>query len=148
MTSTFSTFINFSMYGLLQRLHRLHIQTRLESEVEETGICYPRVLAHAKKVGFLNGNAIGAFNLQDITNESITNIVKSARDEAISSIKELGMLVKEGKWEEVTLKLAVPKDGEADDDDDDANDDGDNKKKSEPESDCLSFEDERQWTSG
>ena len=87
-------------------------------------------------------------NLQEITNESIANIVKSARNEAIGAIKELRMLVKEGKWEEVTLKLAVPKDGEVDDDDDDANDDSDNKKKSELESDCLSFEDERQWTSG
>ena len=64
MTSTFSTIINFSMYGLLQRLHHLHIQTQLESEAEETGIFYPRVLAHARKIGFLDGNSIDTSNLQ------------------------------------------------------------------------------------
>ena len=51
MTDTFSTIINFSMLGFLRRLHCLQIQLTLESEMQETGIKYPRVIAHAKKVG-------------------------------------------------------------------------------------------------
>ena len=38
MTGMFSTVINFSMYGMLNRLHRLQIQLQLESEMHETGI--------------------------------------------------------------------------------------------------------------
>ena len=51
MTSTFSTIINFGMLGLLRRLHRLHIQFCLEAQTELTGIRYPRVEAHQKKMG-------------------------------------------------------------------------------------------------
>jgi len=67
MTSTFSMVINFSMGWL----HCLHIQTWLESEAEETGICYSRVLAHVKEVGFSDESSIDTVNVQKITNESI-----------------------------------------------------------------------------
>ena len=124
MTSTFSTIVNFSMHGLLQRLHRLHIQTTLESEADETGIHYPRVLAHATKIGFSDmSTTTAASNLKGISDKDIANTIKLAKDEAISSIKELGMSVKEGKWEEVALKPVVPRDGENDDDNDDDEDD-------------------------
>jgi len=125
MTSTFSTIVNFSMYGLLQRLHRLHIQTTLESEAEETGICYPRILTHARKIGFSDMNTTSTINLQEISNKDIADTIKLAKEEAISVIKELGMSVKEGKWEEVKLKPVVPKDGENDDDDNDDDEDND-----------------------
>ena len=52
MTGTFSTVINFTLLGFLHRLHRLQIQLELESETQETGIEYPRVMAHTKKVGY------------------------------------------------------------------------------------------------
>ena len=112
------------MQGLLQRLHRLHIQTTLESEADETGIRYPQVLAHAKKIGFSDINTTtSASNLKGITNKDITDTIQLAKEEAISSLKELGMSVKEGKWEDVALKQIVPKDGENDDDNDDEDED-------------------------
>ena len=51
MTSTFSTMINFSMLGLLNRLHRLQIQLQLEAQHEQTGIEYPRTRVHKIKEG-------------------------------------------------------------------------------------------------
>ena len=50
MTVTFSTVINFTLLGFLHRLHRLQIQLELESETQGTGIKYPRVTAHTKKL--------------------------------------------------------------------------------------------------
>ena len=114
MTSTFSTQINFSIYGLLQHLHRLQMQSQLESEMEETGICYPRVLAHVKKVGFSDSKIQDTTNLLHITNKDITDIIQCAKDEAIIAVTELGMSVKGGKWEEMVLKQI-----EINDDDDD-----------------------------
>jgi len=51
MSSTFSTVINFGVLGFLQRLNRLQIQIKLESECDQTKIRYPRVEAHRKKDG-------------------------------------------------------------------------------------------------
>lgn len=148
MTSTFSTQINFSIYGLLQRLHRLQIQSQLESEMEETGICYPRVLTHIKKVGFPDSKVLDATNLLDITNKDIVAMIQCAKDEAIVAVTKLGMSVEGGKWEEMILKPVATDDDDNDDDDDDddedgdkdegcAINDGDNKKTSEQVSDDL-----------
>ena len=51
MTPTFSTMINFAMYGLLRRIHRIGIQFKLESEAQTNGILYPRVERHKKRAG-------------------------------------------------------------------------------------------------
>ena len=45
MSSTFSTIINFGMLGLLRNLHRLQIQSTIQSETS-MGIIFPRVLKH------------------------------------------------------------------------------------------------------
>jgi len=36
---------------MLQRLHHLQIQLQLESDMNETGVLYPRVISHVKKTG-------------------------------------------------------------------------------------------------
>ena len=51
MTGTFSTIVNFSLLGFLQRLHGLQIQLQLETESFENGITYPRVEKHLVKIG-------------------------------------------------------------------------------------------------
>lgn len=40
MSSIYSTVINFSILGLLQHLHCIHIQNILEAEGEENGIVF------------------------------------------------------------------------------------------------------------
>jgi len=73
-----------------------------------------------KKTGFSEITAIS--NLQEISNKNIKDTIKLGKDEAINVIKELGMSMKEGKWEEVTLKPVAPKDGDNDDDNDEDDD--------------------------
>ena len=75
------------MYGLLNRLHRLQIQLQLESEMDQTGIHYPRVIGHIKKTGF-SADAMLA-NLKEISNEDICDAVQSARADAISTLENL-----------------------------------------------------------
>lgn len=132
MTGTFSTIINFSMYGLLNRLHRLQIQLQLESEMHETGIQYPRVIRHINKTGFSTETMLP--NLNEISNNDICDVVKSAKADAISSLEDLGIFVKnkDGKWEELTVNNK----GDATDNDDD--DEGDDK--DEDENDLSTME--------
>jgi len=66
MISTFSTIINFSTQGILYRLHRLQIQLQLESEINETGIIYPKTIAHLKKGGY---NSVQQTSLRKISDD-------------------------------------------------------------------------------
>ena len=50
MSSTFSTVIDFSMLGMLRRLHKMQIQMKLESDTDISGIFYPNVEAHKKRM--------------------------------------------------------------------------------------------------
>ena len=43
MSSTFSTIINFSMLGLMRRIHRLQLQSELQAEACLSEIVYPKV---------------------------------------------------------------------------------------------------------
>jgi len=51
MTPTFSAMINFTVLGLIRKLHELQIQVDLEAESESTGIIYPHKVTHDKKSG-------------------------------------------------------------------------------------------------
>ena len=127
MTGTFSTIINFSMHALLQRLHRLQIQLQLESEMKETGIQYPRVINHVKKTGFSSDTKLS--NLMDISDKEIFDTVERAKREAQYALEDLGIYVKDkdGKWEDLTLKVFNNKDDDKDDDDKDDDEDDDDK---------------------
>ena len=57
------------MYGLLNCLHHLQIQLQLESEMDETGIKYPRVISHIKKTGFSTETKV--LNVKEISNIDI-----------------------------------------------------------------------------
>ena len=87
MTSTFSTVINFSILGLLRRLHRMEIQLKLESE-DENGIIYPRVEEHRKKDGH---SKQWEYNLTQITDKQINEAVEKGKTKAKAAIEELGM---------------------------------------------------------
>ena len=43
----FSTIINFSMLDFLRKLHRMHIQLKLEVEMKQSGIIFPRSNKHS-----------------------------------------------------------------------------------------------------
>ena len=103
ITGTFSTIVNFSLLGFLQRLHRLQIQLQLELESFETGITYPRVEKHLTKIGHKE-DAAEKVSLSDVSDDDITATIKEAKEEAVKTIKDLGMVVKGGKWEERSAK--------------------------------------------
>jgi len=131
MSSTFSTIINFGMLGLLRRLHRLQIQSTIQSETS-TGIIFPRVLKHQSKQG---DNVYKNHLLEAITNDNILAAVNRARDKARALVEELGMvdlLKKFLFWN--TLEEGITKnegEDENDDDDDDNDEDNDVEVKSE-----------------
>ena len=98
MTSTFSTMINFSMLGLLRRLHRLQIQSELQAESQASGVNYPQVKKHENKDG---KRGYTFHSLNDLTNNKICEAVTIANKKAKSIIQKLGMEVTNVKKDEV-----------------------------------------------
>ena len=101
MSSVFSTVINFGMLGLLQRIHRLHIQSILESESEETTIKYHHAESHKKKDGHSCAN-LQHLHIHSITLQDISKTVEKACEMAKETINKLGMselLHKHNSWD-------------------------------------------------
>ena len=101
MTPMFSTIINFSILGLLRRLHKLQIKVELESLSNTTGIIYPHQNVHKAKEGI---NKTHRHSLAGITNQDIENAVnvKYGLDRARSVVEELKMkdlLVETNNWD-------------------------------------------------
>ena len=63
----------------------------------------------------------------DISDKEIFDTVERAKREAQYALEDLGISVKDkdGKWEDLTLKVINNKDGDDDEDDDDKDDDED-----------------------
>ena len=76
------------MLGLLRRLHRLQIQSHVQTESCASGIIYPRLHKHKCKSG---KNLCIHHSLQEISNIRICEAVKIANDEAKEAVKKLGM---------------------------------------------------------
>ena len=99
MTPMFSTIINFSVLGLLRRLHKLQIKVELESPLNTTGIIYPHQNVHKAKEGI---NKTHRHSLAGITNQDIENAVKCGLDRARSVVEELKMkdlFVETNNWD-------------------------------------------------
>ena len=88
MTNTFSTVINFSMLGLLRRLHRLQIQSNLQAQSEATGIVYPQINKHKFKDG---KNMSFSYAVSDVSDKIIGEAIAQASSAAKASIESLGM---------------------------------------------------------
>ena len=99
MTSVYSTMINFSMQGLLQRLHKLQSFIELQYESDATNIIYPHKRQHSDKDGTGDETISSVTN---ITNEEIEAVVKSGYDRARQAMEQLGMrplLESNKQWE-------------------------------------------------
>ena len=90
MTGTFSTVVNFTMLGLLQRMHKLHIQEELQSqtEISNTGMIFPRLKKYGNRK---DGSSELITHSVNISNEQIHTILNKADKKAKESITELGM---------------------------------------------------------
>ena len=101
MSSIFSTVINFSIQGLLQRLHKLQSFIELQSESEGTKIIYPQKIIHSNKDG-ISTNDDSIYSVDNISIEQIDEAVKAGFIRAQTAMEELGMkelLVKNKQWE-------------------------------------------------
>ena len=101
MTTTFSTIINFSMLGLMRRLHRLQLQSQLHAESHTSGVVYPVDRTHQKKSGTRD---FVPHSLKSISNSEILETVIKANARAKEKIKELGMEVLNVEKEEFCTK--------------------------------------------
>ena len=101
MSSIFSTVINFSLQGLLQRLHKLQSFIERQSESESTKIIYPQKKNHLNKdVTSMNDDII--YSVEKISIEQIEEAVKAGFTRAQRAMEELGMkelLEKNKQWE-------------------------------------------------
>ena len=102
MSTVFSSVLNFSILGLLPRLHRLNIQSVLQAEAEKSGIKFPTVEKNCKKHGT---SSYVTPSLSGISNKDICGAVESAlkkAKETLSSLKMDVLLKKYSKWDNVT----------------------------------------------
>ena len=92
MSSVFSTVINFSLLGLLRRLHRIYIQNVLEAEGTANDIIFPRKEKHHKKHGATDGAWVKSHDVSHISLDDI-NIywINTAKDKVQELLEELGM---------------------------------------------------------
>ena len=67
-----------------------------------TGITYPRIEKHLTKIGY--DVVKDKVSLSDVNDDNIEAIIKGAKEKAVKAIKDLGMVIKGGKWEERSHK--------------------------------------------
>ena len=89
MTGTFSTVVNFSLLGMLQCLHKLHIQEECQSKTGDAlGIFFP----HQEKYSCQkDGNKKYQQFSVDISNPKIYDALKKAEERAKESTIKLYM---------------------------------------------------------
>ena len=139
MTGTFSTVVIFSMLGMLQRLHKLHIQIECQSKSENaSGICFPRQERYGRRK---DGSKTHSSYSLDISNENIYKCMKKSEKRAQDSMERLGMvdeLKKLNVWTIPPVPPHILDHTQSDEDDDDDDDDGETIEKN---SDYESVED-------
>ena len=83
------------MLGFLRKLHRMHIQLKLEGEMKQSGIIFPQLNKHSQ----IDPTVVP--NVSHVSNEDILEIVKQAKEEAQEAMEKLGMadiFKQNGEW--------------------------------------------------
>ena len=125
MSTVFSSVLNFSILGLLRRLHRLNIQAVLQADVEKSGIKFPRADKHLERSGM---KSYVAPSVASISNKDIAKAVECALSKAKETLSSLEMdqlLKKHSKWDNMKWNNVGDCDVQLDanDDSDDQDDD-------------------------
>ena len=120
MSTVFSSVLNFSILGLLRRLHRLNIQTVLQADAEKSGITFPRIEKNLAKHGV---KSYVDPTIASIKNRDIFGAVESALKKAKDTLSTLEMdilLKKHSKWDNIKCSIEnCDMDTDEDDDGDD-----------------------------
>ena len=125
MSTVFSSVLNFSILGLLCRLHRLNIQAVLQADVEKSGIRFPCAEKHLERSGM---KLYVAPSVASISNKEIRKAVECALSKAKGTLSSLEMdqlLKKHSMWDNMKWNNVGDCDVESDanDDSDDQDDD-------------------------
>ena len=88
MSTVFSSVLNFSILGLLHRLHRLNILAMLQVDAEKSGIRFPRVEKYIERSGT---KSYVAPSVASITNQEISKAVENALGRAKETLVNLEM---------------------------------------------------------
>ena len=127
MSSTFSTMVNFSLYGMLQRLHKLQIQEECHSKVGDAApIRFPRQERYGRRKD--GDDKYRTFSVSGITEDRLYEIMKKAETRAQERMVTLGMedsLRMNDKWipSPIATHLIVEENvGESSDDDSECGD--------------------------
>ena len=85
--SAFSTVLNFSVLGLLRRLHRINIQQTLQASLQNA-VKFPSLEKHHNKKG---KNKIYESFLSEIKDDEIAKAVQKTKAKARNTVQELSM---------------------------------------------------------
>ena len=88
MSTVFSSVLNFSILGLLCRLHRLNIQAMLQVDAEKSGIRFPHEEKYIERSGT---KSYVAPSVTSITNQEISKAVENALGRAKETLVNLEM---------------------------------------------------------
>jgi len=88
MNTVFSSVLNFSILGLLRRLHRLNIQSILQVDAEKSGIRFPCAEKHTDKSGI---KSYVAPSFASISNQEISKAIENALNRAKETLLNLEM---------------------------------------------------------
>ena len=124
MSSVFSTILNFSILGLLRRLHQINIQHTLQ--VNSQGLIrFPSMEKHCSKDG---KNKLSESSSSDISDEEIAEAVQRAKTKARATLEALDMhklSQVHSVWDNDNATEDLLADVNAQDDNDDDNEDDD-----------------------
>ena len=123
MSTVFSSLLNFSILGLLHRLHRLNIQAMLQADVEKSEIRFPHAEKHIERSGM---KSYVIPSVASISNKDIEKAVECALSKAKETLSSLEMdllLKKHSKWDNVKWSNVGNCVFESDVDDDNDDDD-------------------------
>ena len=125
MSTVFSSVLNFSILGLLRRLHRLNIQAVLQADAEKSGIRFPRAEKHLERSGM---KSYVPPSVTSISNKEIGKAVENALSKAKETLSSLEMdqlLKKHSKWDNVKWSNVSDHDCDVESDADEDSDDDD-----------------------
>ena len=137
MSTVFSSVLNFSILGLLCRLHHLNIQAMLQVDAEKSRIRFPRAEKYIERSGT---KSYVAPSVANITNQEISKAVENASGRAKETLVNLEMdqlLKKHSKWDNVKWSNVGDCDAESD-----ADDDSDDNNGQEEDTESVAKEDE------
>ena len=114
MTPTFSTIVNFSIKGIIQRIHKLNHLSSVESS---ESIIFPRV---KRRLLQFKEKGKGTLDMDGLSLESLESVIPEAKKDAAKLCEEVGMVLERYDdmdlvCDKIVIENAILQDGEEED---------------------------------